>query len=197
MNTCLIVALVSAMLAPSPQSPGSDSDGFIRDWLVLAPIPVAEDSGATEIENDFLKGEGAIKPKGGDKVTVNGKSLTWTSHSAPAFYIDFLKAFGAERGEDAAAYAVTYVIADEPMQVTLAIGSNDQAKAWVNGHPVIKFTETRTLEKDTDTADVALTKGQNVLVLKVINEKNNWQGCARFTKGGAPVKNLHISLTPE
>ena len=40
-------------------------------------------------------------------------------------------------------------------------------------------------------------KGQNVLVFKVINEKNNWQGCARFTKDGAPVKNLKISLTPQ
>jgi uncharacterized Zn ribbon protein len=67
----------------------------------------------------------------------------------------------------------------------------------VNGKEALKFTETRTLEKDTDTAEVTLNKGQNVLVLKVINEKNNWQGCARFLKDGSGVKNIKISLTPQ
>ena len=105
--------------------------------------------------------------------------------------------FGAERGEDAAAYAVAYVIADDPMTVTLSAGSNDQFKAWVNGKPILKFAETRTLEKDTDKGEVTLVKGQNVVVFKVINEKNNWQGCARFLKDGAAVKNIRISLAPQ
>lgn len=55
----------------------------------------------------------------------------------------------------------------------------------------------RTLEKDTDSGEVTLAKGQNVLVFKVINEKNNWQGCARFTKDGAGVKSITISLSPQ
>ena len=62
---------------------------------------------------------------------------------------------------------------------------------------VIKFAETRTLDKDTDSADVTLAKGQNVLVFKVINEKNSWQGAARFLQNGAGVKNIKISLTPQ
>jgi len=89
------------------------------------------------------------------------------------------------------------VHADDTMKVKLAIGSNDQCKAFVNGKEVAKFTETRTLEKDTESVEVSLAKGQNVVVLKVINEKNNWQGCARFLKEGAPVKNIKISLTPQ
>jgi hypothetical protein len=44
---------------------------------------------------------------------------------------------------------------------------------------------------------VSLVKGQNVLVLKVVNEVNNWQGCARFLKDDAPVKNLRIALAPQ
>jgi hypothetical protein len=40
-------------------------------------------------------------------------------------------------------------------------------------------------------------KGQNVLVLKVVNEVNNWPGCARFLQGTAPVKNLKISTVPQ
>ena len=197
MTASLIAALLGAILVGSPETFSPDADGFIRNWLVLAPIAVQEDSGATEIDKDFLKGEATVKPKAGDAVTVDGKTLTWKPHQTSGYFIDFLQAFGKERGEDVAGYAVAYVIADEAMNVKLSIGSNDQAKAWVNGKQVVKFVDTRTLEKDTDAGDVALLKGQNVLVFKVINEKNNWQGCARFVKDGAGVKNIKVSLTPQ
>ena len=195
MKSALAVALVSAMLLPAPQTFSPDADGFIRNWLVLAPIAIDGESGASEIDKDFLNGEASAAPNAGDKVAIGGKVLTWTPHQTSDYYIDFLQSFGAERGEYVAGYAVVYVIADEEMKVTLALSSNDQGKAWLNGKPVFKFAETRTLDKDTDKTDVTLTKGQNVLVLKVINEVNNWQGCARFLKDGAPVKNLKISST--
>jgi uncharacterized Zn ribbon protein len=196
MKVVLIAALAGAVLLPV-QTFSPDADGFIRNWLVLAPIAIEEDSGASEIEKDFLGAEATIKPKPDEKVNVDGKILTWTPHQAPDYFVDFRLAFGAERGEDVAGYAVAYVTADEEMKVRLSIGSNDQCKAWVNGAQVIRFAETRTLDKDTDSGDVTLVKGQNVLVFKVINEKNSWQGAARFLKDGAPVKNLRLSLTPE
>jgi hypothetical protein len=188
----LSVALLSAQETFSP-----DGEGFIRNWLVLAPIAIEGDQGATEIDKEFLKGEATIAPKAGDKVTIGGKELAWQAHQAPEFFIDFLQAFGKERGEYVAGYAVAYVIADEEMKVTLSVSSNDQGKAWLNGKQVFRFAETRTLEKDTDSTDVTLVKGRNALVFKVINEVNNWQSCARFTKDGFGVKNLKISLTPQ
>ncbi len=197
MKAFLIVAVLSAILLPAQETFSPDAEGFIRNWLVLAPIAIQEDSGASEIDKDFLKGEATTTPKAGDKVTVDGKALTWKAHQTSDFSIDFLQAFGKERGEDAAAYAVAYVIAGDEMKVTLFTGSNDQSKAWVNGKQITKFTDTRTLEKDTESGEVTLAKGQNVLVFKVINEKNNWQGCARFMKDGAPVKNITISLAPQ
>jgi uncharacterized Zn ribbon protein len=195
MKTLLTLALLFALPAQDTFSP--DGEGFIRNWLVLAPIPVEEGSGASEIDKDLVSGEAKLKPKAGDKAKVDGKELTWTAHKTADWFIDFLTGFGKDRGEDACAYAVAYVHADDTMKVKLAIGSNDQCKAFVNGKEVAKFTETRTLEKDTEVAEVSLAKGQNVLVLKVINEKNNWQGCARFLKEGSPVKNIKISLTPQ
>ncbi len=197
MKASLLVAFLGAMLLPAPETFSPDAEGFIRNWLVLAPIAVQEDSGATEIDKDFLKGEATMTPKAGDTVTVGGKALTWRAHQTSDFFIDFLQAFGKERGEDVAAYAVAYVVADDEMKVKLFTGSNDQSKAWVNGRQIIRFADTRTLEKDTESGEVTLAKGQNVLVFKVINEKNNWQGCARFLKDGAPVKNIRISLTPQ
>jgi uncharacterized Zn ribbon protein len=196
MNAAVAAVLASAILAPV-QTYSPDADGFIRNWLVLAPIAVQEDSGASEIGKDFLGGEATIKPKPDQKVNVDGKILSWQAHQTSDYFIDFRQAFGAERGEDAAGYAVAYVIADDAMNVKLSVGSNDQCKAWVNGKEILKFAETRTLDKDTDSGDVALVKGQNVLVFKVINEKNSWQGAARFIKDGTGVKTVKISLTPE
>ena len=83
------------------------------------------------------------------------------------------------------------------MKVTLALSTNDQGKVWLNGKQVFKFAETRTLEKDTDKTDVTLNKGENVLVMKVVNEVNNWQGCARFLRDGKPLTGLKIQLAPQ
>jgi hypothetical protein len=197
MKTSLMITLLSASLLPAPQTVSPDADGFIRNWLVLAPVPIDGESGASEIDKDFLKGEATVKPKAGDKVTVGGKELTWTAHKTSDFFIDFLQSFGKERGEYVAGYAVAYVIADDEMKVTLALSTNDQGKAWLNGKQVFRFEETRILDKDTDRIEVTLAKGQNILLLKVINEVNNWQGCARFLKDGAPVKTLKIAAAPQ
>ena len=194
MRTSLIAALLTLIFPFAPQPSSPDAEGFIRNWLVLAPIAIEGESGASEIDRDFLKGEAAIAPKAGDSATVGGSALTWKAHQTSDYFIDFLQAFGKERGEYVAGYAVTYVIADEPMTATLALSTNDQGKAWLNGKEIFKFVDTRVLEKDTDRIDVSLAKGRNVLVLKVINEVNNWQACARFLKNGAPVKNIRISL---
>jgi hypothetical protein len=192
-----IVAALTLLLSAAPQTFSPDADGFIRNWLVLAPIAIEGESGASEIDRDILKGEATIAPKAGDKIGVGNQLLTWTAHQATDYFVDFLQAFGQTRGEYVAGYAVAYVVADQEMKVTLALSTNDQGKAWLNGKQVFKFAETRTLEKDADRAEVTLVKGQNVLVLKVINEVNNWQACARFLKDGAPVKNVQISVGPK
>jgi hypothetical protein len=195
MNAMLIASLVGSLLVQAPQSFKPDADGFIRNWLVLAPIAI-DDTGAAAIDTAYLDGEAAIKPKPGDTVIIGGKPLTWKPHQASEYFVDFLLAF-PERGENVAAYAVAYVNADQDMAVTLALSTNDQGKVWVNGKQVFKFAETRVLEKDADRIDVALVKGQNVLVMKVVNEVNNWQACARFMKDGAPVTNLRIAVAPQ
>lgn len=193
----MLVMILALFAVPAEDTFAPDGEGFIRNWLILAPIAVEEGSAATDLDKDLVKDEAKLHPKAGEKAKVDGKDLAWTAHQTADFYIDFLQSFGKDRGEDVAAYAVAYVWADQEMKVKLAVGSNDQCKAYVNGKQVVKFAETRTLEKDTDTGETTLAKGQNVLVFKVLNEKNNWQGCARFMKDGAAVKNIKISLTPK
>lgn len=173
-----------------------DEDGFIRNWLVLAPIPSGE-SGADAVGYDYLGGEANIRPTPEAQVTVSGVAMSWKAHRTPAYFIDFRESFDPRGGEYVTGYAVAYVIADAPMTATLALGTNDQGKAWLNGREVFRFLETRVLERDADKVPVSLVQGQNVLVLKVVNELNSWQACARFLRGDLPITNLKISLTPQ
>lgn len=174
-----------------------DGDGFVRDWLVLAPFALPEDTGADAIDMSQITKEGDIKPKAGDVQKISDKEATWKAATAKAYNLDINEVLGT-RNEDVLAYLVTYVVADKDMPgLTLAIGSNDQAKVWLNGKEVIKFAETRSIEQDSDKAPVALTAGVNVVVFKVINQKNDWAAAMRFLdKDGKAVTGLTVKTAP-
>lgn len=195
----LLLLCLPALLLGAQNTGGVDNDGFVRSWLVLGPIPSeGEDSGYAEVDKEQIKGEAGVKPKEGEKVTVGGKELTWKKVATPDYYIDFKELVGQAQSEDVVGYAVAYITSEtEQNGLKLKIGSNDQAKIYLNGKPVVKVEEGRTLTKDETTVDnITLNKGLNVVVFKVINEKNNWQGCLRFTdKNGAPIKNLKVSTS--
>ena len=175
-----------------------DSDGFVRDWLVLAPFSITEDAGADEIDKKQIAAEGDLKPKAGDTQKVGDKEGTWKAATAKEYNIDINTVLGT-RNEDVLAYLVTYVVADKDMAgLTLAIGSNDQAKIWLNGKEVHKFAETRGIEQDSDKIpNMALKQGVNVIVFKVINQKNDWAAALRFLeKPGKPVTGLVVKTAP-
>lgn len=190
----------AALVAPAADAPlKPDDKGFIRDWLLLAPIQLtSENAGAEEIDKQQVPNEAARKPKAGDAVTAGGKALKWRAVKAKDYFFDVNELVGG-MNENVTAYAVAYVIA--PAEVTgaqLLMGSNDQGKVYLNGKEVVKFTETRTLDPDTDKATgLTLKAGVNVVVFKVINENNNWQGCLRFTSAdGKPLPGLTVRLNP-
>jgi hypothetical protein len=194
----VLVALTAFILPVRAQDTFSpDAEGFIRNWIVLAPIRMLGQSGAEEMHFDALNGEAAARPRPESRILVAGQPMTWTPHQTQDYFIDFRQSFDRENGEYAIGYAAAYIHADAPMNVTLALGTNDQGKAWFNGKEVLSYEEARTLNKDEDQIPVSLVQGQNVLLLKVVNEVNSWQACARFLNGTTPVTNLRISLTPQ
>ena len=165
---------------------------------MLAPIVLPEEPACSElILQDQVKGEANLKPKAGDTVNIHGKELTWTNISASTNYFDFNAVLKTEN-DRAAGFMVTYIECDKDMpDVTMAIGSNDQGRLYLNGRDIYAFTEARTLELDADKGTVTLSKGLNVVVFKIINEQGNWQGAVRFLdKAGAPLKDLKIKLSP-
>jgi hypothetical protein len=175
-----------------------DADGYIRDWVMLAPITLPERRPAEDlIVEEQIKNEADLRPKAGETVKVNGKELTWQNINASTKYFDF-NAILNTVNDHAAGFMVTYIECDKEMSdVTMALGSNDQGRLYLNGKDIYAFQDARPLELDADKGKVHLKKGLNVVVFKVINELNSWQGSMRFLdKTGAPVTDLKIKLSP-
>jgi hypothetical protein len=190
LGLALLLPFVAA--AAAEDKAGVNDEGFLQRWLVLAPIPLTDgQSGADGLEKQQLKDEAKLKPKAGDKVKVGDKELTWKEHTCKEHLLDFNDLLGATT-EDSVAYAVTFVVAPEEMKgVKMKTGSDDQAKVYLNGKEVFKFTDPRAADKDQDTTEVTLQKGVNVLVVKVVNEKMDWSFCVRFTdKDDKPLTKL-------
>jgi hypothetical protein len=188
--------LFSNTLAAESLKP--DSQGYIRNWLMLAPIVFPEGRAGTDlIYDDQIRYEAALQPKSGEKITIYGKELSWTAITASMNNFDF-NATLKNVHDRAMGYMVTYIECDAEMPgVIMALGSNDEGRLYLNGVDIYIFAEPRTLELDADKGRVTLKKGINVIVFKIFNEQGNWQGAMRFLdKSGAPITNLKVKLSP-
>ena len=194
----VVVLCLSAAVTARAQEAKPDAEGFVRDWLMLAPFPIAESSGADEIDKKQIAEEASLKPKAGDKQKIGDKELEWKAIKSADYEVDLNKTLATDN-ENVVGYLVAYVVCDKEMpDLTLLMGSNDQGKVYLNGKEVVKNTEGRTLDKDSDKAEkLTLDKGRNTIVFKVINESNNWEGCLRFKdKDGKAVTNFVVKTAP-
>ena len=66
----------------------------------------------------------------------------------------------------------------ERNDLLLQVGSDDQAKVYLNGQEIYKYILPRGLVALDPIGPVTLRKGTNVLVLKVVNEALDWE-CLR------------------
>jgi hypothetical protein len=175
-----------------------DSEGYIRDWVMLAPIALPEgESGSEAIFRQQIRDEAALRPKAGDTVKLGGKELTWQNVTAATNYLDF-NAILKSVNDHAAGYMVTYIECEsERVDVIMAVASNDEGRIYFNAIDIYVFSEPRPLMLDADKGKVTLKKGLNVIVFKIINEQNSWQGAIRLLdRSGAPLKDIKIQLSP-
>ena len=199
-STIASVALLSlsVAMAGAAESLKPDAEGYIRDWVMLAPIALPDGETCAEaLLKDQIPNEAALRPKAGDKVKVSGKELTWRNVTATTNYFDFNEALKSIN-DHAAGYMVAYIECEkETPDVILAVASNDQGRIYFNGVDIYAFTEARPLMLDAYKGRVTLKKGVNVMVFKVTNEQNSWQGAMRLLdKAGVPLKNVRIKQSP-
>ena len=189
----ILAAVLPATVVGDQIKDGIDTEGYICTWLVLAPLPLKQgQEGAGALDEEQVKGEANLKPEAGDKLDVDGKDLTWKECPAKDQVLDFNSLLG-KRTENSVGYAVAYITADADVaDLTLKLGSDDQVKVYLNGKPIHSNDEGRPFEKDEDSVlGLSLRRGLNVLVVKLINEEEDWAVSARFVdKDGKPVAGL-------
>ena len=173
-------------------------EGAIKQWLILAPIPLGQ-SGPDGVDTEQIEGEGRLRPKAGEGTFLVSGELKWQEVAQEDYVIDFNVILG-DTTHQSVAYAVCYLRSEvEQHGLRMLVGSDDEAKVYLNGKMVHKYPVGRGFVQDQDTvSDITLNAGLNVLVFKVVNEFVDWKGSIRFTDAqGNPVKGIKVTLDPD
>jgi len=186
-----------------------DEDGFIRRWMLLEPIDKPNRSNVVftdtylreHLTKEYFPGEFTTLPNNGDKVTVDGKSLTWHALESNRFNVKLFRfATGLEKQVYGVLFcAVTIIDCEEEIKdVRLAVGSNSASMWWLNGEEAVLLSGDRRMVKDDCISQrLTLKKGRNILRGAVINGPGMSDFCVRFiNEKGEPVKNCTIKTRP-
>jgi hypothetical protein len=175
--------------------------GAIKQWLVLAPIRLEGKTKAAAIaalDQEQIPQESGLQPRAGDRVLFGSTERQWTPALLTDYDLDFNQLLG-EEPEYCVGYAICYILSDAAKsELTMRIGSDDEAKAYLNGEEVYRWAETRSYKPERDVrAGLKLKPGVNVLVLKVVNETQDWLASVRVADAdGQPVKGIFVTLNP-
>jgi serine/threonine protein kinase len=178
-----------------------DERNFVRLWLVLSEsLPYEDTDGVKALDEKQIPNEAILRPRAGEPQDVGGKTLSWKEHHSEA-YLDFQALYDLPAHKRVAAYAVCYIQADaDRTDLALRVGSDDQAKLYLNGERIYRQPRARGLKLDDDEVPpITLRKGTNVLVFKVVNQGGLGPfGSLHFvTKDGRPAEGLRFGLAPE
>jgi hypothetical protein len=174
------------------------AQGFLRDWLLLLPLPwAAGETAAQALDRHQIPDEAQARPRAGDRVPLGGRELIWQEYRSPGAVVDF-DAAARQMTERSVAYAVCYIESDrERPGLWLQVGGDDRAKVYLNGREIYRSRSSRTVQPLAAVGLVRLERGINVLLLKVVNEKELWQCCARLVDdSGRPAEGLRVRLAP-
>lgn len=177
----------------APAGGGSPpSDKWIREWIVLAPIPAPLDHDfglmfEDSVDYQFVENESTLRLKPGDEIAGLRAAAVRTDDENGL--VDFDNWF--PNVNCAAAYCAAYIWAEEEMKnVRILAGSDDYLRVYLNGETaLIANKRLRGTKPDEDSSGpVALRKGWNIVLAKVLDVICGWSFCLRFVdEQGKPV----------
>lgn len=210
---CLVAAM-PASAAPAGRSYGSTltspttpalvtgTDGFIKRWVILEPIPangLRENQVQAMAKKQYFPDQYTVIPHDGQQETVDGKTLTWHAVDTRLYNVD-LRHLGQALHTpwtNVLFWAVTIVNSPREMHdVRLAIGSNAASVWWLNGQEVIGiYGDRQTVIDDGVSKRTTLKKGPNIVRAMVVNGGGATDFCARFLdENSKPIKGLTVTL---
>jgi hypothetical protein len=145
-----------------------ENTGYVTQWDAAGPFS-SEDIKGTELFDV------AFAPE--EEGSVEWKQAVSTGCNKFSAGLDLKALF---RDDDRAAYVRCRVASDRARDAVLELGSDDGVKAWLNGKLVHANNAVREMKPGDDRVPVALKKGVNILLLKVVQGDGDWGVCARF-----------------
>jgi hypothetical protein len=180
----------------------SDTDGFMKHWLILEPIKVnglTDSAVQAAVKREYFPDQFTVIPHDGDKVMTEGEEFTWHAVETSDYNFNlYYFAYGLGKPTlNVLFWAVTIVECPREMpNVRLAIGSNAASVWWVNGHEVIGiYGDRQTVIDDGVSKRLTLNKGSNVVRCAVINGGGATDFCARFLdRDDKPLKGFTVRV---
>ena len=172
----------------------------VNRWWLLGPLLAPKDN---ELGPAFPPEEAvdlaAVYPgRKNEPVTWRSfeRRLEPGSDPRDEFVLDWQTIYG-RRIDAAVTYAMTYIVAPAPMEVSLAFGFGCGAMAWLNGRSVYRREGWRPYLSHEDRVPVRLSAGLNTLLLKIAHGDGWWSfGAHVETPDGEPLPELTTHLTP-
>ncbi len=182
---------------------GTESDGFIRRWLLLEPISkpnrsntVFTDSYINHVlDSVYFKGQFTDIPQNGKKVKVGKHKLTWHALDSRLFNVKLYRFAAALKKPVYGVIFIAVTVIDCPediKDVRMSVGSNSASKWWLNDEEtVILSGDRRMVADDCVSKRLTLRKGRNIIWGAVINGPGMSDFCVRFLdENGKPVNNF-------
>jgi CubicO group peptidase (beta-lactamase class C family) len=198
--TWLFVAtLIQSARATDAQYSSVAPDQFMKEWLLVGPIPAQQGEATPNFENarkmglepdllDKAGGEAKIRPEAGKKVAARGGQYEWRAYDSSSDVVNLIDAIG--KHDFAIAYAAATIESPEEQEKLVGLGSDDGVRIWLNGELVHQNPVPRAVAIDDDVFPVKLRKGSNRLLIKIVNDQGEWGFALRFLSKEALAKRL-------
>lgn len=218
--TLFLLAL--SLISSAQQNDGitfsGNQQGFIPGWIVNGPFEFPT-VGFGDPKDTSAIGEPDISPTAGQYalpiLPEKEKNLWFIQSPDNKGFVDFNStlewnantAIPVKIWYSKAGYAFTTIISDKEQDALLTFGSNSQLKVFLNKKQIHTVNGARNASKDQDTVRIRLQKGNNDLLVRVINTHTNlglaffgvikweWGFYARLLKtDGTPLSEAKYSL---
>ena len=141
---------------------------FIRTWQIIGPFPGRGDDWGLDTpyppEGQDVKLDRAYAGLGGD--------VRWQLFASEGSYVNLKVLFGPVT--NAVAYAVTWVHSTRDRAATIAIGSDDRSRVWVNRRLALTGRNATYASAGEFVAPIKLAAGWNELLVKVTQGIGEW-----------------------
>ncbi|MFH1743869.1 MAG: GH116 family glycosyl hydrolase, partial [bacterium] len=161
--------------------------GFLRDWMLLGPLPNRNGQDSAEILHTGQEVDLEALHKGLDG------DIRWWPHYSGTAYVDLLRAFDVKG--PATAFAHLYVYSQHDRPALIHLGAGEGVRVVLNRREVLVRSSPKAAQPEQYVVPVGLDSGWNSLLLEVSRFRGDWGFYLEITDSqNRPISDLKVSL---